>query len=626
MDIILGKDSGTLLRIEPAKTVFWTGAGISCLPPASLPLGNGLTDAYLKNCLGPKWQDFVILWNNNFPQIMNSVQYGIWKKPDPIGTFTIDTIDQAGNRPRLEYVVGEMTKMDRYFNNIRFNNPENNKRFHRGSTLSALREFAKIEPCLYHYRLADLARAGAVVVTANYDDGIEKALNVESNSPETSYGTRAVSNGCGGYIYHFHGIATDPPESLGATINSVSKGLHEEFQRYIKSLFEKGYNIVFIGYGGVDFFDVKPFFESLESKKYTGKAIYLQYCTSVTKAEELRNTQKGYEYLLTPFQQQYIVYGNPIDAFDEFFDSYTPVSLSSVDCKAFRATTDVLEGIVRAQKDEETYHFLNMFRLCSQLNINPGRFYPDWVDKIVELVDVWEKDGSIERMTVVDGQKNDGIIDDIYSNNWHDERIKKTGIEKKLAPYIKKWNKKHKNLMMKVNRKMVAYGFWLPKSIVKKYVDETDRILADHRTDEYSNDINRSTVMYLCGGQTKIAVALYRYSGGLLKKRMMFTKECIDRLIKHPFTRFVYRTHYLSLCRQSAYIDAALHKGKNGYEGDIQAEWNICMQTPNLYDAGQVLQARLIQAKRHGITKGVDELREIRGRILDLRKQESELI
>ena len=34
-------------------------------------------------------------------------------------------------------------------------------------------------------------------------------------------------------------------------------------------------------------------------------------------------------------------------------------------------------------------------------------------------------------MIVVDGQMNDGIIDDIYSNNWYDARLDALGVNKK---------------------------------------------------------------------------------------------------------------------------------------------------------------------------------------------------
>lgn len=37
--------------------------------------------------------------------------------------------------------------------------------------------------------------------------------------------------------------------------------------------------VFIIGYGGVDFFDIKPFFDSLKNKSFPGKAIYLHYCS-----------------------------------------------------------------------------------------------------------------------------------------------------------------------------------------------------------------------------------------------------------------------------------------------------------------------------------------------------------
>lgn len=144
------------------------------------------------------------------------------------------------------------------------------------------------------------------------------------------------------------------------------------------------------------------------------------------------------------------------------------------------------------------------------------------------------------------------------------------------------------------------------------------------KNDEESVDICRGTVLYLCGWQTKVFVFVYHLSNGFIKSRLIFLKECIDSLTKFPFTRFRYRTHYLSLCRQASYIESIINKGKNGYEGDIQKEWDICMQTPDLYDAGQVLRTRMIQAKWFGLS-GIDELVRIRERILDLRKSKSDL-
>jgi len=630
-DIILGTDDATELKIDPSKTIIWTGAGVSCIPPSSLPLGNGLTDAYLEYSLGPKWKDFVALWNNYFPQIKKSVKNGKWYKPEQVGSFTAadvnDPIEKVWDRPRLEYVIGELDKLDKFFNGVDFHKEENKALFSRGSVLHALTNFANIEPCDYHFRLADLSRAGAVMITANFDDGIEKALGIASKDVEIQHGTPAVANGQGGFVYHFHGIATDTPDNLGATIGSMSKGLDEDFQKYLRNRFMEGYSIVFIGYGGVDFFDVAPFFNSLDEESYPGKALYLQYCSKDTNREEKKKEEKPYRYLLKPFKNQYIAYADTDEFFHAIYGDYTLVTTPNNDCGAYQSVKEELEKIADNQVDKDTYYFLNMFRLCSQLNINPGRFYPDWIERISGLFTIWEDDGkeTIRKMTVVDTQKNDGIIDDIYSNNWHDSKLSETGMRDKLQPYIADWEKKHRTVMSFFNMGILGYGFPLPGCVIRKHVDKTVEILDNQKTDEHSIDISRSTVMYLCGYQTKLAILLYRKSHGLIKQRMQFLRKQIERLLRFPFTRFRYRTHYLSLCRQMAYIDGALCNGQNGYQGDIQAEWDICMQTPILFDAGQVLNCRLVQAEWYGLTDGVEELNEIRNMILDLRKARSGL-
>lgn len=630
-NIILNYDDTTVLSIDPSKTIIWAGAGISCEAPSKLPLGNGLTDAFLKAMLGDKWKAFVALWNNYFPQIKDSVKDGKWKSPPEIGNYTEGDIDipneKARTRPRLEYIIGEMDKLDKYFNNTPFQNPQNKKMFSRKPSINALSYFSKVEPCLAHYRIADLVKRGAVFVTTNFDNGVEKALHLDSSKIVKHYHTDAISDGHGGYIYHIHGIATDNPNNLGTTIFSLSKGLSEDFQEYLKSLFLLGYDILFIGYGGVDFFDVEPFFKSLRSQQYTGKAVYLKYCCDDKDKKSAVEEEKPFLYLLESFQQQYIAYGSTKEFFHTLVDKYSDVTVSCADCGAFKALKIYLESIALTQVDTETFYFLNMFRLCSQLNISPGRFYPDWIEKINSMFNIWKDDSkkTLEKMTVVSGQKNDGIVEDIYSNNWHDDALTKTGMKKMLRRYIKQWEKKHRTLLSVSNRAFHGHGFPLPRFIIKYYLRKTTENLRYQKSDEQSVDICRSTVMYLCGDQTKMAIWLYIKSRGHIKKRMLFLRDSINHLLQFPFTRFRYRTHYLSLCRQAGYINAAINRDKKEYQGDIQHEWDICMQTPILFDAGQTLNSRLNQANKilH-IDDGKKELEEIRALILSLRKQNSD--
>ena len=64
-------------------------------------------------------------------------------------------------------------------------------------------------------------------------------------------------------IYHFHGVSTDSDlrKNIGATLKEISRQLPKEFSDWLRGCFEAGYDVVFVGYGAVDVFDIKPFFE-----------------------------------------------------------------------------------------------------------------------------------------------------------------------------------------------------------------------------------------------------------------------------------------------------------------------------------------------------------------------------
>lgn len=290
-NIILNRDDTSSIGINPAKTIFWVGAGIGANVPCSLPLGNELTDAYLKAALGEELAErFILYWNNHVPQIRDCVQNGDWHAPAERDNYTLDDVrsGQAWERPRLEFIIGEMNKLDQEFQNIRFQKPENRKRYSRKYSINAIRHFAEAEPNYFHFWLADFARAGAMIVTANFDTCIEKALLGDVLPPVSSReGIRGIDTGAG-FIYHFHGVATDRDiqKNLGATVNNISKRLPAEFTEKLKKCFLDGYDIVFVGYSGLDFFDVQPFFREMPEGTYPGKALYLHFAGMQPSATE----------------------------------------------------------------------------------------------------------------------------------------------------------------------------------------------------------------------------------------------------------------------------------------------------------------------------------------------------
>lgn len=283
-NIVLHTDDLEFLSIDPTKTIFWAGAGIGVLSPCNLPLGNDLTDAVLETAIGKKNTNTLIrIWNDKFQKIHDSIQNNNWVSSIK-RSFRHSTreTNSMSNRPRLEFIIGEIHKMDLEFQDILFQKKKNQTTYQRASIIKPLKTFSNAAPNAYHYALADFIRAGAMMVTTNFDICIEKALGLKEDEIEITDadGVPAVEYAAGQYIYHLHGIATDEniDENLGATLTNVSKSVSLPFTQKLCRCLAEGYTIIFIGYGGVDFFDVKPFFDSLKDKAFPGKAIYLHYC------------------------------------------------------------------------------------------------------------------------------------------------------------------------------------------------------------------------------------------------------------------------------------------------------------------------------------------------------------
>lgn len=616
-NILLSKCSGSDLSVDPSKTIFWVGAGVGFDAPCSLPLGNGLTDAYLKAALGEeRAEEFILYWNNHIPRIRECVDRGDWRAPSGLGSYSLADVrsGKAWDRPRLEFIIGEVNKLDQEFQGVGFRKPENHRRYARKYSIEAISHFAEAKPNLLHYWLADFARAGATIITANFDTCIEKAIIGDTlPAPVSRDGIRGIETGAG-FVYHFHGVATDQDiqVNLGATVNNISKRLPGAFTEKLQKCFEEGCCIVFVGYSGLDFFDVQPFFEGLKGNGYSGTAIYLHFCGSDAECGKAVGQTKRYQYLLTPFENQKIVYGDSL----EFFTALgahsgvkrtrSKADISTARGTAFERTKEALESVTSGMDDtdREAYHFLNLFRLASQLNINPVNFYPDWGERIRDIYFDWKHDarddGTLRQMFETSAQINECVVEDIRYNNWRSTNPAYLEAVADIAPLIAKWIVSHRTDLTK-HLSWKRKG--APKELLCSYVDQTCRILEKgayaSRTPE-EEDIERDTVHYLCGWQTKKLYALWavpivRYA---VYPKLGCVRDCITRILEYPFTSLRYRTYYLSLCRQRDAIRAMLGGSgadANGYYGDIQQEWNICMETPNFYDARLTVRARMLQ-------------------------------
>lgn len=607
--IVLQTDDLSQLSIDPAKTIFWVGAGASGMEPCSLPLGNSLTKEVMEAALGKENANILSrLWGTRIPRIRDSIQNGDWLIPG-------DTKKPSGlDWPRLEFVIGELHKLDVEFQNIAFQNSDNQKIYGRTSVVKSLRYFSSAEPNLYHYALADFARNGAEVVTTNFDICIEKALTGAGAvpSPEESCGVRAVKYGDGRFVYHVHGIATDKDieSNLGATLTNVSKSLPKQFADQLCKWFSAGYTIVFIGYGGVDFFDIKPFFDNLKADEFPGKAIYLKYCNGVVDKETLYG-KKNYQYLLTPFQEQEICYGDT----GIFLKKLTVNSgmcwknrtLSEKEGHAFDNMKAELSNafVGRPKEAQDTYWFLNTFRIASQLNINPRWFYPDWAERLEKIYTDWKEDAqdTLRRMVLGPEDITRCVVDDIRQNNWGSQNRTYLKIVRDIRAIFAERNGAVLHLP-EVNRDTLS-----------EQVNEVCRVLEDEDASSPAAALECAVIQYICG--PKISVLFKKWMLNPLGRRaierdLLEVLGYIDCLLQYPYNHFSYMTFYLTLCRRRHLFSTMLQGKRAGLHtqspgpvdtynprtkcyGDLQSEWNICMEVPDLFDARKIIKGLLLQ-------------------------------
>ena len=615
------------LTVNPAKTIFWVGAGVGVLSPCNLPLGNDLTDVILGTALGAENKKRLInIWNHEFPRIRDCVQKNNWRAPFRKRHGTSDSgteIPDLGERPRLEFIIGEINKLDVEFQDIIFQKESNKAAYRRDSIIKALKHFSDAEPNIYHYALADFLNAGAIAVTTNFDVCIEKALglNTDEMQIKTVNGVKAVEYAAGKYVYHIHGVATDEDieTNLGATLTNVSKSLSKQFTEELCRLLKENYTLIFIGYGGVDFFDIKPFFDGLGEQIFPGKAIYLHYCRN-TECSEAVKKEKNYQYLLTPFQEQIICYGDT-EVFQEALSRQSGVkkadyAISSGTGCALAKTTAALTDSIKAYSntDKEKYWFINMFRIASQLNVSMKYFYPDWPKRLAVIYSDWKNDapdsGTLCKMILEPKEITRCVVDDIRNNNWYSREPVYIEIVKDITQIFQKREKP-------VGTGSVKISFAELERATEKYVEQACAILETEATSSDALELETAVVQYLCGPYTNNLLKqwlLHIHHRNRIEKQLQVLLRYMDQLLSFSYNKFLYMTFYIGLSRRRHIINAILNKkttkGSDGRKytdsgelyssrtkcyGNIQLEWNICMETPNLFDAGKIIEGILLQ-------------------------------
>lgn len=196
------------------NAAIWVGAGISIDAPASLPSGYALTKFVF---------DKMILGKDKFLQIWDQIS-------DYEENFCHTSISKY---PRLELVLSSIAYIENYF--------VDGKNL-RGRFLRGLQSFDKVPFNENHMLLAALHHAGACIVTANFDLGIERAYQA------------LYQEECKGVI-HFHGTNASK-KKIGATLENITHYVNGNMEKRIRRCFRPGRSNYFFGYSFSDRYDI----------------------------------------------------------------------------------------------------------------------------------------------------------------------------------------------------------------------------------------------------------------------------------------------------------------------------------------------------------------------------------
>lgn len=544
------------LNMDLSKTIFWTGSGISGEYPSCLPLGNSLADFYLESAVGETAAKALKkFWSNGVKSISyfpNASNYGM----------------------RLEFIIDAINKLDLEFMNASFSVSTVMQKYRRFPLINGFSRFAATEPNYNHVRLADFAKKGSIVITANYDLCVEYAMGEPTLEIGTHCGVDTIHVLPDYYFYHFHGIAVekDAVHKMGATISRVKRSLPEPFTEQLIQYFKKGYNIVFLGYSGSDFFDVTPFFRSLPEDVFTGNAIFFSY-------NEASNSPKILE-LLRPFQNKFQYYGMT----NEFLDKVSSDEKDDCDKIFFEKGKKAKEEKPERWKLEfqkileeyrknnalQTYQFMNAFRIASQTGIHIGRLYADWDKRIAKMILDWKNDSPETLKNLIHGTNDltQTIFGDILSLPEKDAsdtflKAKQLIREITVQPHDRKYERPTKETHISFKD-------------LSERVNRTYDIISSEDRSEKAQDFESYTIQYLC---TRSEILLKKWFLGQERKKTLkeisILQKHFEKLSSLPYNKFLYISYFLSLCRKKNLLDTILCPNFIGNDKSLEFEISL---------------------------------------------------
>lgn len=243
---------------NPKDILFFTGTGISNPDPCAFPLGDELHKILLHY-----YTDMTDLEINDF--LIN---------------------DDASFEKTVSTILNSFGQLD-----------DQNRPFHLLSDIFIYRDtdYFKQEND-YHKFFRDHIQKGGKHFTVNLDQFIELDDSGRIDFFTSSQIENNSSNHNGnGFLYKIHGDPLDIVGQQGFLIEVIKNGFSTNMQDFFDKQINQVKTVVFVGYGGVDKYDITPYFEKKSNCFFNNtSALWINYCKNdqIVISEKLSSAQQ----------------------------------------------------------------------------------------------------------------------------------------------------------------------------------------------------------------------------------------------------------------------------------------------------------------------------------------------
>lgn len=284
---------------EPSDILFFTGAGISAPDPCGFPLGKELHYLILLYCTDMARWEVEEFTRKNLILFEETVEIII----ETYGKINFNNkIFDLINNLFVYEPLSEWKEINNYHKFFRRHIEKGGKHF----TVN-LDQFIELD-------------------IISLDSGVKEIITITANTVNNKNGSFNKNNftkAC--YLFKIHG---DPNEDELGIQGFLQRPIEYGFSPEVKDFFDTQLNevkvVIFVGYGGVDIFDITPYFESKPNgffKKTT--ALWIDYSSQNEDLSEVKELRPEQCLILSKFKDAVCIKGRPDVLLNQLFDNST---------------------------------------------------------------------------------------------------------------------------------------------------------------------------------------------------------------------------------------------------------------------------------------------------------------